>query len=265
MPEQQGAGMLARLRAMPNESRAKTLIVALVLCLVCSIVVSTAAVTLKPLQRQNAATDRKRNILEVTGLMRPGASIDTLFEQIEARVVDLRSGEFTDAVSPDGYDQRKASRDPASSTELDKSSDIASIKRRAHYAPVYLVREGERVKTIVLPVHGYGLWSTLYGFLALEGDGRTVAGLQFYDHAETPGLGGEVDNPRWRSQFAGKLAYGEQGEPRLQVMKGTVVAGENEKYQVDGLAGATLTSRGVSNMLRFWLGENGFGPFLSKL
>ncbi len=262
---EQAAGMLARFRAMPNDSRSKTLIVALLLCLICSVIVSTAAVTLKPLQVANAALDRKRNILQVAGLWRADADIEQLFAEIDTRVVELDSGEYSDALDVETYDQRKAARDPSFSDALSGDADIANISRRARYAPVYLVRDNGGLKTIVLPVHGYGLWSTLYGFVALQGDTRSVYGLQFYEHAETPGLGGEVDNPGWRALWRGKPVYDEQGELRIEVVKGQVQSGTNAAYQVDGLAGATFTSLGVSNMLRFWLGEQGFGPYLAKV
>ena len=264
MPEN-AAGLLARFRQMPNDSRAKTLIVALLLCLVCSVVVSTAAVRLKPLQVANADLDRKRNILQVAGLLREDRGIEDLFANIETRIVDLDTGKYTDAVDSGTYDQRRAARDPALSEVLTGDEDVANIRRRAKYATVYLVRENGALKTLVLPVHGYGLWSTLYGFLALQGDTRSVFGLQFYDHAETPGLGGEVDNPNWRAQWRGKLVFDEQNRPRLEVVKGRVTPGPDERYQVDGLAGATLTSVGVSKLLRFWLGERGFGLYLANV
>jgi len=150
---------------------------------------------------------------------------------------------------------------------LDAAIDTASIKRQPKYATVYLARnEAGEVETIVLPINGYGLWSTLYGFLALKTDLNTVVGLGFYEHAETPGLGGEVDNPKWKSLWPGKKVFGENGNVKIELVKGSVdPASPNADYQVDGLAGATLTSRGVSHLVQFWLGENGFGPFLAKL
>ena len=251
---------------MPNDSRSKTLLVALLLCLVCSIVVSTAAVTLKPLQEANKALDKKRNILQIAGMMREGASIDELFEQIEARVVDLDSGEFVDGIDAQTYDQRNAAKDPAASRALTKDEDVASIRRRAARATVYLVRDTDGLETIILPIHGYGLWSTMYGFVALEGDARTIKGFGFYEHAETPGLGGEVDNPQWKGQWPGKLVYDENGKVAIRVIKGKVVDSTPQpQYKIDGLAGATLTSRGVSNLLQFWLGEQGFETFLNRI
>src|SRR5690606_8511703 len=126
-----------------------------------------------------------------------------------ARIVDLDTGEY---VEPEivgrkealAYDQRKAAKDPKLSSALPGDIDIASIKRRVKYAKVYLVQNEGELEKIILPVSGYGLWSTLHGFIALEKDANTIVGLGFYEHAETPGLGGEVDNPRWKAVWQGK-------------------------------------------------------------
>jgi Na+-transporting NADH:ubiquinone oxidoreductase subunit C len=259
-------GWLGRLRSMPNDSTAKTLLVAITLCLVCSVIVSSAAVGLKPRQQRNAEEDRRRIILEVAGLMEPGKSINELFEQVEPRVVDLVTGTYAEGIDPDTYNQRAAAKDPAESVAIPSAQDIASIRRRANAATVYLVHDNGTLKRIVLPVYGYGLWSTLYGYIALEGDGNTIFGLQYYEHGETAGLGGEVDNPKWRAKWKGKVVYGSDGAPDIEVAKGTVGPDDPiAQFRVDGLAGATLTSNGVTNMLRYWLGDEGFGPFLRKL
>ncbi len=252
--------------ALPNNDPRKTLFVAFVLCLVCSVLVSGAAVVLRPLQEANRALDRKRNVLEAAKLLSGETAVDELFRRIDSRVVDLRSGEFATGVAAETYDQRAAARDPERSTAVPGDRDVASIGRRADYATVYLVRDGDAIATVVLPVHGYGLWSTMYGFLALDGDLNTIVGLGFYEHAETPGLGGEIDNAGWLRKWEGKLAYDEDGVPRIEVVKGSVdPKAIAARHQVDGLAGATLTSRGVTELLRYWLGDDGFGPFLAKL
>jgi Na+-transporting NADH:ubiquinone oxidoreductase subunit C len=249
-----------------NDSIKKTLIVAFSLCIVCSVIVSTAAVLLKPLQEANKSLDRKRNILAAAGLLDENLTVDEQFKSVTSRIVDLRTGKFSDEVDPEQYDQRKAARDPSQSESLDSSVDIAKVARRENYAVVYLVGSGEGgFDRIILPIHGAGLWSTLYGFIALEADTNTVVGLGFYEHGETPGLGGEVDNPRWKAQWPGKQVY-KDGEAALGLIKGTVdSSAANADWQIDGLSGATLTSVGVTNLVQFWLGENGFAPFLSNL
>tara|TARA_R110002110_G_scaffold107320_2_gene268451 strand:- start:18789 stop:19562 length:774 start_codon:yes stop_codon:yes gene_type:complete len=249
-----------------NDGIRKTLLVAFSLCIVCSVVVSTAAVLLKPAQEANKTLDRKRNILAAAGMLQEGTSIEEQFAQIQTRVVDLRTGRFTDAVDPASYEPVKAAKDPSRSTNLSQQEDIAGIGRREDYALVYLVESASGSwEKVILPVRGYGLWSTLYGFIALESDANTVAGLGFYEHGETPGLGGEVDNPRWKSQWPGKQVY-RDGEVEIALAKGSVdPSSDDAAWRVDGLSGATLTARGVTQLVQFWLGEQGYEPFLNNL
>lgn len=248
-----------------NDSVQKTIKVALLLCLVCSIIVSGAAVVLKPVQLANKALDRKTNILAAAGMETKGQDIEALFGQFTPKVVDLDTGLYTDAVDAETYDQRKAAKDPKLSEALSDDDDLASINRRERYATIYLLEKEGQLDRVIIPVHGYGLWSTLYGFLALEGDGITVAGLGFYSHAETPGLGGEVDNPRWKGQWVGKRIFDETGSAKIQLVKAVDPSDPQAMHKVDGLSGATLTSNGVENLVRFWIGDKGFGPYLAKL
>jgi len=251
--------------ALPNDSKKKTIFIALATCLVCSVLVSAAAVALKPMQEANKAFDKKRNILQIAGLMVEGGSVNELFKQIEPRVVDIATGEYVEGIDAATYDQKAAANDPAQNYRLSAADDVAGIKRRAKLASVYLVKEGDKVKSYILPIKGYGLWSTLYGFIALADDLDTIVGLGYYEHAETPGLGGEVDNPNWKAKWIGKEVYGEDNQVLIDVVKGAVdPANPKAKYQVDGLSGATLTSRGVENMLHYWLSDKGFGPYINK-
>jgi Na+-transporting NADH:ubiquinone oxidoreductase subunit C len=249
-----------------NDSTAKTLIVAFSLSIVCAIFVSAAAVMLKPVQEVNKALDRKRSILAAAGMLQEGKSVEEQFAEVSTRVVDLRTGKFADDVDALKYDQRKAAKDPSQSEKLSAEQDLAKISRRENYSLVYVVEDpAGDIEKIILPIHGYGLWSTLYGYIALESDGNTVSGLGFSEHGETPGLGGEVDNPRWKAHWPGKQVY-RDGEVAIGLIKGAVdPASANAPWQVDGLAGATLTARGVTNLVHFWLGENGFEPFLNNL
>lgn len=250
-----------------NDSTSKTLIVAFALCIVCSVIVSTAVVVLKPVQEINKTLDRKRNILAAAGMLVEGQSIDEQFSHIQSRVVDLETGKFADdAIDIDKYEQVKAAKDPERSEELTTEQDLAKISRREQYAVVYLVQDADGgVEKVILPIRGYGLWSTLYGFIALESDADTIAGIGFYEHGETPGLGGEVDNPRWKASWPGKQVY-RDGDVEIGLIKGTVdPAAAGAPWQIDGLAGATLTSKGITNLVHFWLGENGFEPFLINL
>ena len=274
--------MRDKVLALGNDSLEKTIAIAVSLCLVCAVLVSFAAVALKPLQVNNKEADMKKNILDVAGLLEEGADINAAFaEKIEAKIVDLETGDYVENINANEYDQRKAAKDPAQSVAIPKEKDIAHIRVKAKYAKVFLVKEGGAIKSIILPMNGYGLWSTLYGFLSVDPDGQTVQSINFYDQAETPGLGGEVVNPNWRALWKGKKVYAETdqpslekgliteadiGEPALSLIKGVV---DNTKpgsqYQVDGLAGATLTSTGVTNLVRYWMSNEGFAPYLKKV
>ena len=250
---------------MANESVAKTFTVALTLCIVCAVVVSSAAVFLRPSQEANKLLDLKTNILASAGLLQEGVDVETQFEKINVKLVDMETGRYTNEIDADTYDQRKASSDPALSVALSSSEDIAKIKRRANFSKVYIVENASGIEKVILPIKGYGLWSTLYGFIALEADLQTVAGIGFYEHTETPGLGGEVDNPKWKASWIGKSAY-KNNALVLEVIKGKVDnAREGADSQIDGLAGATLTTKGVDNLLKYWLGEQGFKPFIENL
>lgn len=181
-------------------------------------------------------------------------------------MIDLETGEYSTELDAATYDEIKAAKDPQLNVKIPKENDLASIRMRPKLMPVYQVKEDDKVTQLILPVNGYGLWSTLYGFLAVENDGQTIVGLSYYQHAETPGLGGEVDNPKWKKIWSGKKIYGPDGDVAISVIKGTVVPGATgEEFQVDGLAGATLTSRGVSNMLKYWMGTQGYQNYLTKI
>lgn len=249
-----------------NEGLGRVLSVALALCVVCSVVVSAAAVVLKPQQEANKTRDLKRNILMAADMYDPSQTVEQQFERVTTRVIHVASGEFASDISAASFDQRAAAKDPATSTAISAEADVAKIMRRSDYALVYLVNDDKNnLEKIILPIHGYGLWSTLYGFVALESDLNTIAGLGFYEHGETPGLGGEVDNPRWKALWEGKQAYRE-GNVAISVIKGAVSPdAAMADWQVDGLSGATLTSKGVNNLVQFWLGKDGFAPFLNNL
>jgi Na+-transporting NADH:ubiquinone oxidoreductase subunit C len=246
-----------------RDSVANTVKVSLWVCLVCALVVSSAAVVLQSRQAENREQFRQFNIVRVAGLDAPGRDLASAFARVERRHVDLGTGEYVQM--PDSYDPLAAARDPAQGLRL--RDDPAGIRQMARIGEVYLVRdEAGRFERLVLPVHGYGLWSTMHGFLALERDLDTVAGIGFHEHAETPGLGGEIDNPRWQAGWVGKRLFDGQGDLVLQVMKGRVPEGAADlQHRVDGLSGATLTTRGVQNLVRFWVGEQAYGPYLARL
>ena len=242
---------------------------ATIISLVCAVLVASAAVLLRDRQEVNAALDMQVNVLVAAGLAGPGEALSR--EEVTARskvvepvVIDLETGEELPDVDPSAFNQRVEQSTPAASRVAPPNA--AGVPRLPNRALVYKVRDEQgRLDALVLPIQGMGLWSTLYGFIALEGDLETVRGITYYEHRETPGLGGEVDNPRWRALWRGRKAFGEGFEPRIEVIKGHAGPPAEDPYRVDGLAGATMTSRGVTNMLHLWLGELGFGPYLQQL
>ena len=251
-----------------KESTSRTLLVALAVSLVSSVFVAGAAVSLKPVQIENRQLDKQRSILAIAGLGEATMSArevkDLYNSRIKARVLELDSGEYSDAFDPKLFDPLKAARDPKLSDALSGANDIALIKRRERFTTVYMVEKDGKLESLILPIRGYGLWSTLHGFMAVKGDLNTVVGMGFYQHAETPGLGGEVDNPKWKELWPGRKIYNDKGKAALTVIKGRAGSPEADPYHVDGLSGATITSNGVSNTIKFWFGEDGFGPYLQN-
>jgi len=238
------------------------------LALICSLLVAGAAVGLRPRQEANRKLDQKKNILRAADLYQGQGDVEELFQQVEARIIRLADGSFvpTEELDPRSFDQLQAARQAGTGRALDKEIDIAGLTFQENYSLVYLVHKGGKrgqLDTIILPVRGKGLWSTMYGYVALSADLNTISGITFYEHGETPGLGGEIDNPDWRAGWSGKQLYNQDnqnGQPRIQVVKGQ---GQGP-HQVDGVSGATLTMNGVTNLLTFWFGEHGFGPFLQR-
>ncbi|WP_163560096.1 Na(+)-translocating NADH-quinone reductase subunit C [Halomonas sp. NO4] len=249
--------------AQSNNSIKKILTVAFALCIVCSVIVSTAAVALRPLQQINQELDRKSNILSVANLYEEGMDVEERYQEaITPRVVDLRTGEYSEQHDPATYNAFEAASDPASGRTLSGDQDIAGLSRQEHFSTVYLVGNPDDPEQIILPIRGQGLWGLMRGYISLEGDGNTFVGITYYEHSETPGLGAEVNNPRWQAQWDGKQVFAdaESLDPAISLVKG----GASGETEVDALSGATLTSRGVTNMLQFWLSPEGFGEYLAR-
>ncbi len=252
--------------AKSKDSIGNTLIVAISVSLVCSVLVASAAVILKPKQLQNEEEFRQRIIVDVAGFDLASADLGTLFAGIEPRIIEFETGEYVDSPTIDEFDAAEFATSAEFGVAVPAELDIASVRRRARYGEVFLVMDGSTLQQIILPVHGAGLWSTMYGYLALEPDASTVRGLRFFQHAETPGLGDGIDKPAWREQWVGKSLFDENGAPRIEVIKGNVDdASPTARYEIDGLAGATLTGRGVQYLVQYWVGDHGYGPYLDRV
>lgn len=236
---------------MSKDSTWRVISVALIVCVVCSVLVSTASIQLKNRQQKNQQREKKLNILKIAGLYNPNDTVDKQFQKLTSLTVELHTGKILD----------KSPTKPSMLT-IPVNADLAGIKQRPETVEIYLEKNGDSLKQIILPVYGKGLWSTMYGFIALANDCNTVSGLGFYEHGETPGLGGEIENPNWLKSWQGKKVYSPDAKLALSVVK---PGNGNTSYTVDGLSGATLTSRGVSNMIYYWLGQDGYGHLLEQI
>jgi Na+-transporting NADH:ubiquinone oxidoreductase subunit C len=252
------------------DSTRYTFAFATVVCVVCALLVAVSAVGLKHRQDVNAVLYRQKNVLLAGGLVKPDEDLSqrellNIFAQrIQVRLVDLATGQLVPIGQPDpvAYDQRKARNDPAQSRVAPPND--AGVSRLPTYGAVYFVMNEGRVHLLVLPIEGAGMWGALYGFIALEPDGNTVRGLTYYDQKETPGLGGEIGNPKWQALWNGRRIYNDNWEPQIVIIKGRAGPPDHDPAHVDGLSGATITSRGVSRLTRFWMSDDGWGPFLKR-
>ena len=250
-----------------NETIMKTLGVTLAVCLLCSLFVSFTAVSLRDQQNTNKLNDKRIKILEAANIYDQSIPVEDQFKNLEIRFLDFDTGKtYKDykGFDIDKYDQLQSLRFSDQSKPVPADKDIAIIKNRENIGKIYFSTKDNEIDKLILPIRGYGLWGTLYGYIAIENDFNTVVGIEFYEHKETPGLGGEVDNPNWKDIWVGKEIY-QSGDVKLQVIKGAVDQNMNDAiYMVDGLSGATLTSRGVSNMIEYWFSDSGYLKLLEN-
>jgi Na+-transporting NADH:ubiquinone oxidoreductase subunit C len=247
-----------------------TVLFATVVCVVCALVVSVAAVSLQPRQAANARLYMEKNVLVAGGLVQPGQALtvqqlDKFFaDRIQVRLVEFATGELVpeDRMDARRYDQRRARNDPQASRVAPTNN--AGIGRMPNYGVVYFVMNGSEVEQIIIAVEGLGMWGTIYGFLSLAPDGNTVRGLTYYEHKETPGLGGEISSPSWLDLWKGRKGFDEQWNPRITVIKGEAGPPESDPLRVDGMSGATITGNAVTRLMQFWLSDDGYGRFLKK-
>jgi Na+-transporting NADH:ubiquinone oxidoreductase subunit C len=254
-----------------NDTPAKALLVVFSVALVCSVLVSISAVTLRPVQERNALVERSRNIIGLTGLVEAGEDLTNdeildAVEQLDIRLIDINTGEFSDVVEVADFNPRTARNNPETSIEIAAGDDLANLGRRENLAVVYLVWSDGQLQRLILPVYGQGMWSTLYGYIALEADLNSIAAMTFYEQTETAGLGDQVQNQAWLAKWQGRKVYDASNEVRFRVAGSVVVAGSAAaQHQVDAMTGATVTGDGVTRLIQYWFGPNGYGPFIEQL
>ena len=256
---------------MNNDSPRKAILVVLLTAIICSTLVSAAVVILRPIQLNNQLLDRSRNIMALTGLLPADEVPDDeemleLFKSLDTRMVDIDEGRFDDTQDVNTFNMRRAVNDPELGSPVPSAEDSASIGRRSRYAPVYMVWDGADLERLILPVRGAGMWSMLYGYIALEPDFSTISGMAFYEQNETPGLGDQITHQHWLDLWQGKQIYDQRGELRFNVSEGVVEPGSvHAPYQVDALTGATVTGNAVTGLVRYWFGPHGYSTLLENL
>jgi len=252
-----------RLLALPADSQAKTIAMAFLVSTVSALVVSFAAVSLQPRIDENLAAERQAKLDEMIASLPGLADIlaQTGADSLDTVIVDLTSGQPASDIDPAGFDMAAIAADPETSTELSDDQDIAGIKRRPDYAEIHVLKSGSTLELVILPVYAAGYQSTLRAYLALEGDLNTVAALAITEQGETPGLGAKVAEPAWQALWPGKKIMDDSGALKIAVVRGKA----QTEYEVDGITGATRTSSAVSDMMRFWLGPNGYGKVFDAL
>lgn len=253
---------------MNRESPQRAILAVLLTALVCSSLVSAAVVILRPIQLDNQMLERSRNIMQLTGLLPTDRFVDDdqtldLYKRLDLRIVDIDKAGFDDEIDPVTFDERRAQNDPALSVAIPASRDQARLGRRSRFAPVYLVWKERRLDRIILPVRGSGMWSMIYGYIALEPDLNTISGMTFYEQNETPGLGDQITHVHWLEQWEGRQVYDHQGNPRFRISDGVVEPGSaTAEFEVDALTGATVTANAVNDLMHYWFGPHGYRPFL---
>ena len=255
---------------MNNESPLKAIIVVAATALVCSILVTAAAVSLQPIQQAYQDLERNRILVRISGA---GDAVDEMsdrqviaaFQNLDARLVDLDRGVFDETYNPNTFDARKAAAPQQFTVVIPDDQDVAGLGRRLSLVTVYLVQEGDELQRVILPVYGQGMWSTLYGFIAIENDLNTIAGMTIYGQEETPGIGDRILRPDWQARWRGRKLYDEQNVFRFRISQGDIDPDSPAAvYQVDGLTGATVTINGLMNVMRYWFGPHGFATFLKN-
>jgi Na+-transporting NADH:ubiquinone oxidoreductase subunit C len=256
---------------MRKESPLRALLTVLVTAVICSTIVSGSVVLLRPIQLNNKLLERSNNILQLTGLLPTGGKVEKktlldVFKRLDARVVNIDEMALDTEFDPYTFDGRKAAADPELSVAIPAGEDRAGLGRRSRFETLYLVWKDGALDRAVLPIRGAGMWSMLYGYIALESDFNTIAGVVFYEQSETPGLGDQIATPHWQAKWVGKKLYDQTGAMLFRVAEGPVTAGSPAAdYQVDALTGATVTANAVTALLQYWFGPNGYGPLLDRL
>lgn len=256
---------------MSKDSPQRAILVVLLTAVICSSLVSAAVVVLRPIQLENQMLERSLNIMKLTDLLPPDREVGEdemleLYKRLDLRIINIDTAGYDSEIDPGTFNQSRARNDPELSVAIPASLDQARLGRRSRYAPIYLVWNEDRLNRVILPLSGSGMWSMLNGYIALEQDLNTIAGMTFYEQNETPGLGDQITHDHWLEKWTGRKVYDYQGNPRFRISEGTVEPGSaSAEFEVDALTGATVTANAVTALVHYWFGPHGYQPFLLAL
>ncbi len=205
---------------------------------VCGGLLAFAAVSLKDKQDANIAMEQKENILSSVLILKEEDNIDSIYlKKVRGFVIDF-DGNIKDGLKPE---QVKVA------VEYKKAP-------KERLLPVYEFRnDSNKVEYAVMPVYGYGLWNNIWGFVAVKSDFNTVQGVKFQHAGETPGLGARIESEEVQERFKGKSIFENGSLASIMIQKGEGKDYSSNPHKVDGMSGATLTSKGVNNMLKDYL------------
>ena len=229
----------------------KTILFVLIITFISSLSLSFLKIQLKDKQKFNENLDMKKNILKVVGI------------EIEELSSDSISSIYNKDFASYSIDMSKNQISRLRISDLEESIDnstgtLTYFNNNIQYLPIYIYKPSS---LYIIPISGKGLWSTLFGYFALESDMNTVKGITFYKHKETPGLGGEVDKDWFQDNFVGKKIFDNQGNlVSIKVKKGIIAS--NDYHSVDAISGATITGDGLTKFLNNDL--NRYKKFLMK-
>lgn len=249
-----------RFLALPNDSKTKTLLVAFLVSAICAVLVSAATVVLRPIQAANRAAEEQARIEAlVRGIPGMAALLEGSGGTLSSVVIDLEEGRAARNITPTTLDAALA--DAANWTALDPTADLAGLGQRPDFVQIFLLREGDRISLVLLPIAGQGYGGRIDAVIALHGDMNTVAGIAVTRQSETPGLGARIEESSWQASFPGTEIRDASGEIRFQVARGRA----SSVHEVDGITGATRTSNAITRIVRFWFGPDGYGPLLRAI
>lgn len=223
-----------------RQSNTYIILYAAAITVVCGGLLAFASVSLKPMQDANIAMEKKENILSSVLTLKEGDDINALYEkQVKGFVLDY-NGNIKAGLTPEDVDLAKEYKKVPAERLL----------------PVYEFRSAEdssKVEYAVMPVYGYGLWNNIWGFVAVKSDFSTIQGVKFDHVGETPGLGARIKSDDIQDRYKGKMIFDKGVLASVMMQKGEGADYGQDPHKVDGMSGATLTGKGVNNMLKEYM------------